>query len=123
MSLLRVIHTTARLNRLQGKLSYQKLWNSLQKVARTQSGGLPIRHFHCSQQKQRELREYDEVFKKSVEEPEEFWGDLAQDIDWYKPFTKVLDDSNQPFTKWYAIRKFLKLSMQGSFNLLLIKLH
>jgi len=40
------------------------------------------------------------VFKKSIEEPEEFWGDLADEIDWYKPFAKVMDNSKPPFTKW-----------------------
>lgn len=105
MSTSRLIQTTTRLNLLQRKLSRQNLWNSLQNAARTSCSclhGLPIRHFHSSRQRQRELREYDEVFKKSIEEPEEFWAELAEEINWYKPFTKVLDNSNQPFTKWFV---------------------
>lgn len=105
IAMLRVIQSAARLNRLQRKICSQGLWNSCQKVAQTQSlrcgTALPMaRHFHSSQQHQRELREYDEVFKKSVEEPEEFWGGLADEIDWYKPFAKVMDNTNPPFTKW-----------------------
>lgn len=42
------------------------------------------------------------MFKKSIEEPEEFWAELAEEINWYKPFTKVVDNSNQPFTKWFV---------------------
>lgn len=105
MSISRLIQATTRLNLLQRKLSHQNLWNSSQNAARTSCSclhGLPIRHFHSSQQRQRELREYDEVFKKSIEEPEEFWAKLAEEINWYKPFTKVLDNSNQPFTKWFV---------------------
>lgn len=105
MSISRLIQTTTRLNLLQRKLSRQNLWNSLQNAVRTSCSclhGLPIRHFHSSRQRQRELREYDEVFKKSIEEPEEFWAELAEEINWYKPFTKVLDNSNQPFTKWFV---------------------
>lgn len=105
MSISRLIQTTTHLNLLQRKLSRQNLWNSLQNAARTSCSclhGLPIRHFHSSRQRQRELREYDEVFKKSIEEPEEFWAELAEEINWYKPFTKVLDNSNQPFTKWFV---------------------
>ena len=103
--MLRVIQSAARLNRLQRKICSQCLWNSGQKVAQTQSlrcgTALPMsRHFHSSQQHQRELREYDEVFKKSVEEPEEFWGGVADEIDWYTPFAKVMDNTNPPFTKW-----------------------
>lgn len=105
MSISRLIQTTTRLNLLQRKLSRQNLWNSLQNAARTSCSclhGLPIRHFHSSRQRQRELREYDEVFKKSIEEPEEFWAEFAEEINWYKPFTKVVDNSNQPFTKWFV---------------------
>jgi len=31
-----------------------------------------------------------------------FWGKLAQEhIQWHKPFTRVLDESNYPFFKWF----------------------
>ena len=31
-----------------------------------------------------------------------FWGRLAREhISWHKPFTKVLDESNAPFYKWF----------------------
>ena len=43
---------------------------------------------------------YEEVYKRSIEQPEEFWDEVAQDITWFKPYEKVLDDSNSPFTKW-----------------------
>jgi acetyl-CoA synthetase len=32
-----------------------------------------------------------------------FWEDRAKElIDWHEPWTKVLDDSNQPFFKWFV---------------------
>lgn len=43
---------------------------------------------------------YEEAYKKSLEYPEEFWGEIASCIDWSKPWHKVLDNSNEPFTKW-----------------------
>lgn len=47
--------------------------------------------------------QYEEIYKKSLENPEEFWGDLASKlIHWNKPWDKVLDDRSQPFTKWYV---------------------
>ena len=106
--MLRLIQSAARLNRLQRKIFSQSLWNSCQTETQTQSlrcgTALPTsRHFHSSKQLQRELREYDEVFKKSIEEPEEFWGGLADEIDWYKPFAKVMDNTKPPFTKWYVL--------------------
>lgn len=45
---------------------------------------------------------YDVVYKKSIEHPEEFWSEVAKGIDWFKPFHKVLDNSNPPFTKWFV---------------------
>lgn len=46
---------------------------------------------------------YLDAYRRSLENPEEFWGDLgAQLIDWDKMYTKVLDNSNEPFTKWYS---------------------
>jgi propionyl-CoA synthetase len=45
---------------------------------------------------------YKEIYARSMEDPEGFWGDAAADIDWYKPWDKVLDDSNKPFYRWFA---------------------
>ncbi len=39
---------------------------------------------------------------KAAADYEGFWGDLAREtLAWKKPFTKVLDDSNAPFYKWF----------------------
>ncbi|XP_033177272.1 acyl-CoA synthetase short-chain family member 3, mitochondrial [Bombus impatiens] len=45
---------------------------------------------------------YDEAYKESLENPERFWGEVARCIDWSKPWDKVLDNSKQPFTKWFV---------------------
>ena len=45
---------------------------------------------------------YKEIFTKSIEEPEAFWGKAAESIDWYKKWDKVLDDTNPPFYKWFV---------------------
>lgn len=36
---------------------------------------------------------YKEAYLKSLEEPEKFWGDIAQMITWDKNFEQVLDNS------------------------------
>lgn len=36
----------------------------------------------------------------SIENPEEYWGKISENTVWSKPWTKVLDNSRQPFTKW-----------------------
>lgn len=46
---------------------------------------------------------YSDEYLRSIEEPEEFWGEVgANMVHWDKPFEKVLDNSNPPFTKWYV---------------------
>lgn len=44
----------------------------------------------------------DAVFQQSIEKPEEFWGEAAKNITWFKEPTKILDSSNPPFYKWFA---------------------
>ena len=47
------------------------------------------------------MGKYDEVFKRSIEDPNGFWGEAAEAISWYKKPTQVLDDSNPPFYRWF----------------------
>ena len=42
------------------------------------------------------------VYQQSVERPEEFWAEAAAEIDWVKPWERVLDDSRAPFYRWFA---------------------
>lgn len=48
------------------------------------------------------MGKYDEIFQKSIKDPSGFWGKAAEDIDWYKKWDKVLDDSNKPFYRWFV---------------------
>ena len=43
---------------------------------------------------------YHDYFRKSIENPEEFWDEKADNIKWFEKYTQVLDHSNPPFTKW-----------------------
>jgi propionyl-CoA synthetase len=48
------------------------------------------------------IEEYREFHRRSLENPEDFWAEQAQAIDWHKPFDKVLDYENPPFSKWFV---------------------
>jgi len=60
----------------------------------------------CQQHKQQssdfKVKSYAQVFKRSIEEPADFWAEQAEQLVWEKKWTKVLDNSNPPFTKWYV---------------------
>src|SRR5438094_10495817 len=45
---------------------------------------------------------YEELYQRSIADPEKFWGDLArEELHWFKPFGKVLE-WNEPFAKWFV---------------------
>ena len=44
---------------------------------------------------------YETLYKASITNPEKFWGEAARDVKWFKPYKKVLDDSNPPFYRWF----------------------
>ncbi len=47
------------------------------------------------------MRSYDEVHRRSVEDPEAFWGEQARRLHWFRQWDRVLDDSRAPFTRWF----------------------
>ncbi|MDX1711823.1 MAG: AMP-binding protein, partial [Rhodovibrionaceae bacterium] len=45
---------------------------------------------------------YEEIYRRSLDDPEGFWGEAAEDIHWIEKWDRVLDDSNPPFYRWFA---------------------
>jgi len=45
---------------------------------------------------------YEEAFRRSLADPQGFWGEAANAIDWYSKPAAVLDSSNPPFYRWFA---------------------
>jgi acetyl-CoA synthetase len=49
------------------------------------------------------LEEYKKLYERSMRDPEGFWGELAEQLDWYKKWDKVLEwDFNKPEIKWFV---------------------
>ena len=47
---------------------------------------------------------YQDMYKRSIEDPDGFWGEMGKRIDWIKPYTKVKNTSYAPENisiKWY----------------------
>jgi propionyl-CoA synthetase len=44
---------------------------------------------------------YAEVYRRSIEDPEGFWGEAAEAVSWYRRWDRVLDRSNPPFSRWF----------------------
>jgi propionyl-CoA synthetase len=45
---------------------------------------------------------YDDVYARSISDPEGFWAEAAEDVHWYKRWDTVLDQSNPPFYRWFS---------------------
>ncbi|NWF80012.1 MAG: acetate--CoA ligase [Chloroflexi bacterium] len=48
------------------------------------------------------ISSYDELYQWTLDNNEQFWADMASELEWYQPWDKVLDDSNKPFFKWFV---------------------
>ncbi|MET0963066.1 MAG: propionate--CoA ligase [Noviherbaspirillum sp.] len=45
---------------------------------------------------------YADFYKRSIEQPREFWREEAGRIHWEAPYTEVLDDSRAPLNRWFV---------------------
>ncbi|CAH1156104.1 unnamed protein product [Phaedon cochleariae] len=45
---------------------------------------------------------YETVFAESIQHPERFWAKVGQLVTWSKPWKRVLDNTYEPFTKWFV---------------------
>ena len=52
--------------------------------------------------KQANVPDYETLYKKSITDREGFWAEQAEQLEWYKKWDEVLDDSNKPFYKWFT---------------------
>jgi len=48
------------------------------------------------------MSKYLDLHRRSIENPNEFWGEAAEGIDWESRWDKVLDDSNAPIYRWFS---------------------
>ncbi|WP_290370173.1 acetate--CoA ligase [Emticicia aquatica] len=57
-----------------------------------------------NQMKINSFQEYEEAYKKSVESPEDFWGEIAaNNFEWRKPWRKVLNwNFSEPKIEWFV---------------------
>jgi len=45
---------------------------------------------------------YREYHARSLNDPDGFWAEQSRLIDWQQPFSRALDNSNPPFTRWFV---------------------
>ena len=45
---------------------------------------------------------YQDLYRESLENPEAFWARAAADLDWAKPWERVLDSGEAPYYEWFS---------------------
>ena len=47
------------------------------------------------------IKDYETVYKKSIEDKEGFWSEVAKELEWFKPWDKVLEWKH-PYARWFV---------------------
>ncbi len=45
---------------------------------------------------------YEDLYRRSIEQPEAFWAEAATAIDWHTPPQRILDYDRPPFRRWFS---------------------
>jgi len=49
------------------------------------------------------MADYKKLYRKSIDKPDEFWGEMADQLEWFKKWEKVCEwDFNKPELKWFV---------------------
>ena len=49
---------------------------------------------------------YQQIYERSLNDPEGFWGEAAQALEWFEPWEKVLDRDARPVPRWFVGGQF-----------------
>jgi acetyl-CoA synthetase len=47
------------------------------------------------------LEEYETLYRRSIQDPQRFWADIASELHWFAPWTSVLE-WNPPLARWFV---------------------
>lgn len=47
-------------------------------------------------------KRYENAYHRSLHESEEFWSEVGSHVTWSKTWNKIMDNSEEPFTKWFV---------------------
>ena len=48
------------------------------------------------------MTRYADFYARSLSDPDGFWAEQAALVDWQRPFDRVCDNDNPPFTRWFT---------------------
>ncbi|WP_376790065.1 acetate--CoA ligase [Thermoflexus sp.] len=48
------------------------------------------------------IKDYPSLYQRAMQDLEAFWAERAEELDWFRKWDRVLDDSGKPFYKWFV---------------------
>jgi acetyl-CoA synthetase len=51
---------------------------------------------------QANVPDWDAVARRAADDIEGFWAEQARELEWYRPWDRVLDETQRPFFKWFV---------------------
>ncbi|MFN7209747.1 MAG: acetate--CoA ligase, partial [Aggregatilineales bacterium] len=48
------------------------------------------------------VKDYDALYRRAAEDPEGFWAEQAETLEWFKRWDKVLETARAPFYQWFV---------------------
>jgi len=48
------------------------------------------------------IKDYPSLYQRAMQDLEAFWAERAEELEWFRKWDRVLDDSNKPFYKWFV---------------------
>ncbi len=45
---------------------------------------------------------FEDIYRRSIDDPEEFWAEAAAQVHWYRQWDQVQDESDAPFYRWFS---------------------
>ena len=46
-------------------------------------------------------QDFDQMYRRSIDEPEKFWAEIAEQFSWYKKWNRVCGWDHRPFIHWF----------------------
>ena len=48
------------------------------------------------------IKDYPSLYQRAMQDLEAFWAERAEELEWFRKWDRVLDDSGKPFYKWFV---------------------
>ena len=48
------------------------------------------------------IQDWEATAARADEDLTDYWAGRARELEWYRPWDSVLDESNKPFYKWFV---------------------